>query len=239
MSSENPICFALDVSDYAQMRDLVQLLENDVGAFKVGLEAFIATRSVPASRRPIVFDLKLHDIPETVGRAVLAMRTAGDLGIRYATVHVQQRAALEAALRAAEVAGVTLLGVTVLTSMVEHDLEDLSIGQAFADGTIRAPSVATRVRQLAQFASTVGLRGFVCSPREVAELRRISPPETFLLVPGVRAEGGEQGDQARVGTPQQAVRDGANMIVVGRPIRDAADPVAAARAILASVKGAL
>lgn len=229
----NPICFALDGMNEAGASRYVELLEEHVGAFKVGLELFIRTRGLPKTSKPIVLDLKLHDIPETVSRAV----TAGcDLGAKFMTLHIQQRAALEAALSVAAPYGCTLLGVTVLTSMTEQDCVDLRFLGAWG-GPSMGPSCdpGRRAAALASFAYEVGLRGFVCSPQEVGALKNLCP-EAFFLVPGVRPAGSATGDQQRVGTPAQAVRDGANLIVVGRPIRDAADPVAAAKAILHEIQ---
>lgn len=226
---DNPICFALDVPFLADAQNLVDRLEPHVGAFKVGLELFIAAGNVPRSSKPIVLDLKLHDIPETVARAVKA---GGDRGVKYMTMHIQQRATIEAALKAAEPFGITLLGVTVLTSMTQQDLMDLE-QPSRCDPTYFEP--ADRARSLAEFAHGVGLRGFVCSPQEVGNLKS-ARPEGFFLVPGVRPAGSDVGDQKRVGTPAQAVKDGANLIVVGRPIRDAKDPVEAAKAILHEIQ---
>jgi len=242
MSSEtitNPICFALDLPTEDAAHQYIHLLEEHVGAFKVGLELFIACGQLPRTERterPIVLDLKLHDIPRTVARAIAA---AGDLGVKFVTMHIQQRATMEAAVRAAEPFGIRLLGVTVLTSMQGEDLEDLSMGPS--------TSVLARVGLLSGFAAALGLNDFVCSPREVAMLRR-GAPDRFLLVPGIRLSDPEllrlasagagvamPDDQQRIGTPKQAMADGASMIVVGSPIRDADDPVAAAKYILASI----
>jgi orotidine-5'-phosphate decarboxylase len=223
----NRLCFALDVPSMVEAQELATELEPHVGAFKVGLELFIARGMFPATCRPIVLDLKLHDIPETVERAVKA---AGDRGVKFVTMHVQQRATIEKAVRAAEPFGITLLGVTVLTSMAPVDLAQLNLGALIAN------PVAARVRALAMFGYACGLRGFVCSPQEVGELRQMVRDAT-LLVPGVRPPGVDAGDQKRTGTPEQAVQDGADIIVVGRPIRDAEDRVAAARSILASIQG--
>jgi orotidine-5'-phosphate decarboxylase len=245
MSSEtitNPICFALDLPSKDDADRYIHLLEDHVGAFKVGLELFIASGKLPTPQqtaRPIILDLKLHDIPRTVARAVAA---AGDLGVKFVTMHIQQRATMEAAARAAEPFGIRLLGVTVLTSMQGEDLEDLSMGPS--------TSVSARVGFLSGYAAALGVNDFVCSPREVATLRR-GAPDRFLLVPGIRpldtgtlrqasavlrAAGVVMpDDQQRIGTPKQAMADGASMIVVGSPIRDAFDPAAAAQSILASI----
>ncbi len=228
---DNPICFALDVDSYQRGLDLVSRLEDHVGAFKVGLEWYIRFGDVPKTKNPVVLDLKLHDIPETVERAVKA---GGDLGVKFMTLHIQQHETLERAVKAAEQYKMTLLGVTVLTSMVEKDLQDL--GQS--DFTLRmepSDAIGDRVQELAAFAWNCGLRGFVCSPNEVGTLHR-KYDDSFFLVPGVRPVGSASGDQKRTGTPKQTIQDGANFIVVGRPIRDAIDPVQAARDILNEVQ---
>lgn len=226
---KNAICFALDGMTRNRAAWFVDALEEHVGAFKVGLELFIRARWIPVTPRPIVLDLKLYDIPETVAGAV---RAAGDLGVKYATIHIQQRAALEAAVRAAEPFGITLLGVTVLTSMTADDFADLGFATWSA---LDDPS--SRVFNLATFAvRQCGLRGLVCSPREVGLLRGNLIERPFLLVPGVRSPGAATHYQARTGTPAQAVKDGADLIVVGRQIRDATNPVVEARRIAAEIE---
>lgn len=229
----NPICFALDFPTLGTASNFVDKhrLYHHVGAVKVGLELFISSgpRAVQVFTDtfalPVVLDLKLHDIPETVTRAVKA---GGDLGVKYMTMHIQQRKTMEEALKAAEPYGITLLGVTVLTSMTHLDFEELGLME---------PTVDRRVWHLACMAYSWGLRGFVCSPQEVGMLKRDVAPDAFFLVPGVRPSGSDIGDQKRVGTPGQAVKDGANLIVVGRPIRDAKDPTFAAENILKEVTG--
>lgn len=231
----NPICFALDVPNSLRADQYVGMLEDHVGAFKIGLELFMASRRLPETKRPIILDLKLHDIPETVARAV---KIGGDMGVKYMTLHVQQKETLERALRVAEPYGMTLLGVTVLTSMTGQDLLDLSLETySPTPNTYEANAVATRVGELAVFGHGCGLNGFVCSPNEVEMLRGMFP-DAFFLVPGIRPAGADVGDQKRVGTPAQAVKDGASLLVIGRPIRDANDPVASAKSILQEIQGA-
>lgn len=229
-----PICFALDVPNMLRAEQYVDMLEEHVGAFKVGLELFMVCRRLPETKRPIVLDLKLHDIPETVARAV---KNGGDMGVKFMTLHVQQRETLERAVRAAEPFGITLLGVTVLTSMVRQDLSDLRMVGTWGGSSLGPTSdPSERAVKLAEFGYECGLRGFVCSPQEVASLKAVAP-DAFFLVPGIRPAGADLGDQKRVGTPAQAMKDGANLLVIGRPIRDANDPVAAAKAIAAEVTG--
>jgi len=159
--------------------------------------------------------------------------------VKYMTIHIQQRAALEAAVKAAEPFGIQLLGVTLLTSMDEKDMEDLSYnttmqGEALRGFKLQDP-VGTVVRERVKHGVQCGLNGFVCSPKEVAALSSDYPG--FYLVPGVRPLGSDIGDQKRIGTPTQAVTDGANLIVIGRPIRNAKDPAKAVQQILAEIQG--
>ncbi len=222
MKPHERIIFALDVPSAQEATYFVDQLGGHVGAFKVGLELFIAEgpsvlRVCDTSR--VMLDLKLHDIPETVERAVT--RAANLPGVDYLTIHVQQKSTLS---RAAEVAtrfGLQLLGVTVLTSMTQYDLEDMR--HSFTD-----PSDMALYR--AQFAWGNGITGFVCSPHEVSRMRRTFP-KAIIVTPGIRPAGAAKADQRRTGTPAQAIQDGADYIVVGRPIRDAENPTAAADAI--------
>jgi len=170
------------------------------------------------------------------------VRAGGDLGATHMTLHVQQRRAIEAAVEAAAPYGIQLLGVTVLTSMEAEDL--IRLGYRLpSDGVPHNMLENDHLRRdvgevaiaRAKFGASCGLSGFVCSPQEVASLKA-DVPEGFFLVPGVRPAGSATGDQKRVGTPSQAVRDGASLIVVGRPIRDALDPVTAAQEILAETQ---
>jgi orotidine-5'-phosphate decarboxylase len=221
------LIFALDVPDLRTANTWFAKLTDHVGAFKIGLELFISVGPsvVYIGNAPIMLDLKLHDIPETVERAV---GQVGDLGVKFLTLHVQQRETMRRAVKMAEKTGLQLLGVTVLTSMTEADLADMR----YAD---LDPS--RRAVDLARMGWEEGLTGFVTSPKEVA-LIRAELPKSILVIPGIRPAGSELGDQKRVGTPAQAVADGADYLVVGRPIRDAADPVAAADAIAAEITGA-
>jgi orotidine-5'-phosphate decarboxylase len=226
------IALALDVSTEVEARALVEELAPHVGVIKIGLELFTAVGpsvlSLGARHGLDVFlDLKLHDIPETVERAVGA---ACDHGVRYLTVHASGgRAMLRRAVeRAAKSnAKTTILAVTVLTSLDDDDLRAIGVPAA----------ASAHVLALAKMAAAEGVRGFVCSPLEVRPMRAAFRDAT-IVVPGVRPSGGDAGDQRRVATPASAISDGADLIVVGRPIRDAADRVAAARAIASELAGA-
>ncbi len=228
------LIIALDVPDAASAAALVDRLEDTCQWFKVGLELFVAAG--PAVLEPLLkrghsvfLDLKFNDIPNTVAGAV---RSAAALGARMMTVHASGGPAMLAAARTA-LEGLAdppqLLAVTVLTSM--------DAAQVDAVGLKRSP--AEQVELLAQMGMEAGIRGFVCSPQEVASLRKITGPAGVLVIPGIRPAGATVGDQKRVATPAQALRLGASYLVVGRPITQATDPAEAADAILREMAGAL
>jgi orotidine-5'-phosphate decarboxylase len=226
-SARERLIVALDVPDASSAVQLVSRLEGACTCFKVGLELFVAAG--PAVLQPILargysifLDLKFHDIPNTVAGAV---RSAAQLGARMLTVHASGGPAMLAAAREA-LEGIVnppeLLAVTMLTSM--------DAGQMNAIGLGSSPS--QQVELLARMGLEAGIRGFVCSPQEVAALRRLAGPEAVLVVPGVRPAGSDAGDQKRIATPADTLRMGASYLVEGRPITQAADPAAAAEAIL-------
>jgi orotidine-5'-phosphate decarboxylase len=221
------IAFPLDVATAADARALAARIAPSIGVLKIGLELFVAAGPDVLSLglehdRPIFLDLKLHDIPETVERAVAA---AAAHGVRYLTVHAGGGPEMlrRAARRAETESGgkLTILAVTVLTSMSDDDLRAVGVS---ATAEVQVPA-------LAKLAWNEGVRGFVCSPLEVAALRQSLGPDAVLVVPGVRPAGSSAGDQKRIATPSAAIRAGANLLVIGRPIRDAVDPAAAANAI--------
>jgi orotidine-5'-phosphate decarboxylase len=228
------IVFALDYPTLQQAREGAERVKGDVGLLKVGLELFVkegppALALARACGLGLFADLKLCDIPETVDRAVAS---AAASGAKLLTVHASGGVAMlgRAVDRARrESADLTVVAVTVLTSLDQDDLRSQGI----------AGSVSDHVRRLARLAWNAGVRGFVCSPAEVSRLRHDFGSEAILVTPGVRPAGQDTHDQKRVATPAQAVRDGADYVVVGRPIRDAADPAAAARAIAAEIANAL
>lgn len=218
---------ALDAPSARAAGELVDRLEGTCEWFKVGLELFTASGpavvEMLAGRGLSVFlDLKFHDIPNTVAGAV---RSAAKLGVRMMNVHAAGGPEMLAAAKAA-LDGLTnppeLLAVTVLTSMDEAQFKATGIG--------RAP--AKHVELLARMGLKAGIRGFVCSTHEVATLRALTGPEGVLVVPGIRPAGAKAGDQKRLATPADALAEGASYLVVGRPITQAADPAAAAGAIL-------
>jgi orotidine-5'-phosphate decarboxylase len=225
---------ALDVPDATAAVALVKRLEGTCNWFKVGLELFVAAG--PAVLEPIIagghsvfLDLKLHDIPNTVAGAV---RSAASLGARMLTVHAAGGPAMLTAAREA-LTGLAnppeLLAVTVLTSM--------DSAQLGATGIKRSPG--EQVATLAKMALGTGVRGFVCSPQEVALMRGLTGPDGVLVIPGIRPAGAAFGDQKRVASPAEALRQGASYLVVGRPITQAADPAEAASLILSEMASTL
>jgi orotidine-5'-phosphate decarboxylase len=221
----NRLVFPLDVASRAEAEALVARTGQVPAWMKVGLELFCAAgpgivSDLVAAGARVMLDLKLHDIPETVARAA---QQVGRLGAGLLTVHAGGgRAMLAGAVEAARATGATrILAVTVLTSLDERDLVDIGAVGPAADLVLRR----------AQLAIDAGCDGVVASPHEAAAVRAIAPPGFLIVTPGVRPAGAEAGDQKRVTTPAAARRAGADLLVVGRPIRDAADPAAAARAI--------
>jgi len=227
MQPQDRICSALDFASWAAAEPFARRIAPHVGMLKVGLELFTAegpaaVRAAAAFGRPVFLDLKLHDIPATVeGAAASAAAT----GAALLTVHAAGGPEM---VRAAVRGGggrLRVLAVTVLTSLDAAALERIGLS---------GPPEAAVVR-LARLAVEAGAGGLVCSPHEVAAVRAAVGPGPLLVVPGVRPAGAAKGDQARVATPAEAVGAGADVIVVGRPLRDAPDPVAAARAIAAGL----
>ncbi|MGO8934340.1 MAG: orotidine-5'-phosphate decarboxylase [Terracidiphilus sp.] len=225
---------ALDVPSAAASLELVNRLEGTCHWFKVGMELF--TAAGPAVLQPLVarghsvfLDLKFHDIPNTVAGAV---RSAATLGVRMVNVHAAGGPAMLAAAKAA-LDGTPnppeLLAVTVLTSM--------DVAALKASGLDRSP--AHQVELLAKMCLEAGIRGFVCSSREVAALRALTGPAGILVVPGIRPAGANSADQKRIATPADAIRNGASYLVVGRPITQAANPAQAAQAVLEQMAEAM
>jgi orotidine-5'-phosphate decarboxylase len=232
VNNHNPIIAALDVPDAASALELAEQLAPVVGAFKIGKELFVAegpdiVRRVRDTGAAVFLDLKFHDIPNTVAKAVAS---AARLNVQMLTVHASGGTEmLRAAQAAAEESENTplILGVTVLTSMNETDLTEIGIQK----------KPAQQVQHLATLATAAGLKGLVCSPKEITPLRAILPPETQLITPGIRPAGTDTGDQKRVLTPPQAIEAGASWLVIGRPICAAEKPRAAAETILDSLAG--
>lgn len=215
-----PIFVAIDAPDLARAIDIAEAVRNHAAGVKLGLEFFSAqgpegVRRIAALGLPIFLDLKLHDIPNTVGKAVEAL---APLRPAILTVHAAGGRAMLAAAREAAPAGTKVVAVTLLTSLDQRDLAAAGI----------AGSPAEQVARLAGLARDSGVDGIVCSGAEVASARA-AWPGGFLVVPGVRPAGADLADQKRVVTPAQALEGGASVLVIGRPITGASDP---ARAIM-------
>ena len=229
MAPRDHLVVALDVPDLSRARGLIAALAGDVSVFKVGLELFTAAgpdaiRAVHDAGAACFLDLKLHDIPATVARAVDA---AERLRVRYLTVHASNGPRCLAEARA-HAGSVRLLAVTVLTSMDGAELAAIGM-----PGT-----AAQSVARLSRVAAEAGIDGLVCSAEECSALRAELGHDVLLVVPGIRPAGAAIGDQKRVATPARAIAHGADLLVVGRPIRDASDPAAAARAVIAEIAAA-
>ena len=218
---------ALDVSSTAEVVRAVDRLGDTVSFYKIGLELFSAegpdvVRAVKGRGKKVFLDLKLHDIPRTVERAVKAGAASG---VDLMTLHAAGGKAMVFAAKDAALAcgagAPKLLAVTMLTSLDASDLADLGVTR----------NMTAQVEALGRLACMNGADGIVCSPKEVARMRTVLGPGALLVTPGVRPAGAAVGDQKRVATPAQAVWDGSTHLVVGRPILEAADPCAAARAI--------
>jgi orotidine-5'-phosphate decarboxylase len=221
------ICTALDFPTWAAAEPFARAIATAVGMLKVGLELFVAegppvVRAAASLGRPVFLDLKLHDIPNTVEGAA---RSAAASGASLLTVHAAGGPAMVRAAVKGAGGKLRVLAVTVLTSLDEAALGEIGLA---------GPPEAAVVR-LARLAVGAGAGGLVCSPHEVRAVRAAVGPGPLLVVPGVRPPGAEKGDQARVATPAEAVAAGADVIVLGRPLRDAKDPAAAAREIAATL----
>ena len=218
----NRIVVALDYPDVDEARAMAERLLDDVAGFKVGLELVSgsgpgAITTVADLGKPVFADLKLHDIPNTVRGAATRIAAAG---ARWVTVHAAGgREMMEAAVTG--MGGTGVLAVTVLTSFAEHDLESIGVRSGLENQVIG----------LAELAVEAGVEGLVCAPGDVAAIRAKGIAST-VFTPGIRLEGSTgKDDQKRVGTPVSAVASGADYLVIGRPITDASDPLAAAHAI--------
>ena len=235
LAVKNPIIAALDVPNAEEALKLAEAIAPAVGAFKIGKELFVSAgpdivKRVRDTGAAVFLDLKFHDIPNTVAKAVAS---AVRLDVQMLTVHTcggstMLERALEGANEAATETGNAaplILGVTVLTSMDENDLNEVGVPRQPGD----------QVTHLAQLATKTGLKGLVCSPMEIAPLREVLPSEMQLVTPGIRPVGSDTGDQKRVMTPADAIGAGANWLVIGRPIYGADNPRAAAEGISESL----
>lgn len=232
---DNPIILALDVPSASQALELARETGPVLGAVKIGSELFTSAgpeivRAIRATGTKVFLDLKFHDIPNTVSKAVAA---AVALDVQMLTIHTSGgaemiRAAEESAQSSAARAGrpaPLVLGVTVLTSLDSNAIAEVGFQS----------NVGYQVERLAKLAASSGLRGLVCSPLEVADLRGFLPRELQLVTPGIRLADSAADDQKRTLTPKEALAAGANWLVIGRPIYDAASPRRAAEQILQSL----
>jgi orotidine-5'-phosphate decarboxylase len=232
---QNPIIVALDVPDADAALKLAREVAPAVGAFKIGSELFTASgpdivRRIRDTGAAVFLDLKFHDIPNTVAKAVAS---ATRLDVQMITIHTgggseMMRAAEQSAQQTAQQAGRAaplVLGVTVLTSMDGTALSEIGC----------ETNVGKQVERLATLAVKSGLRGLVCSPLEIAALRQILPAQVQLVIPGIRTGAEKADDQKRTLSPRQALDAGASWLVIGRPIYAAENPRAAAEAILKSL----
>ncbi len=233
------LIFPLDVASLSEVDRYVDLLVDEVGLFKVGKQLFVhagpdVVRRIQAKGGAVFLDLKFHDIPRTVA---LAATEAARLEVKMLTLHASggaqmmqhAQSAVRKVCRSEHLAQPTLLAVTVLTSLNRDDLKQTGVGAA----------VATQVVRLAKLAQQAGISGLVASPHEITALRRACGKKLTLVIPGVRSQGDATDDQKRVLTPSQAMRAGADYIVVGKPIRDAQDPRQAARRIVEEMEDGL
>jgi orotidine-5'-phosphate decarboxylase len=231
----NPIIVALDVPTADHALKLAQTVAPSVGAFKIGKELFTSAgpeivRRIRDTGASVFLDLKFHDIPNTVAKAV---ESAVRLDVQMLTLHTSggsammmtaEKAAQQIAMQSGKNAPL-ILGVTVLTSMDAADLAEIGV----------TATPAQQVERLAALAARSGLRGLVCSPLEIAALRKILPDHMQLVTPGIRPADSKADDQKRTLTPKEAMDAGASWLVIGRPIYAAENPRAAAEKILASL----
>jgi orotidine-5'-phosphate decarboxylase len=227
MPAHNPLIVALDFESAGKAAELVSRLGDSVSFYKVGLELYAAAgmdfvRELRREGKDVFLDLKFYDIGETVKRATAQ---AAASGARFLTVH-GSRAVMRAAVEGRGTSELKLLAVTVLTSFDQEDLADLGYSCPVAE------LVALRVRK----AMEAGMDGLVCSPLEIAAVREIAGTGAILVTPGVRSAGAGKGDQKRTATPAEAIRDGADYLVIGRQVTRSGDPCGEAARILEEIR---
>lgn len=225
----NPIIVALDLESASEASALVARLGDRVDFYKIGMELYAAAgmafaRELRAQGKNVFLDMKFYDIPETVRRAVCQVARAE---LQFLTVHGSD-AVMRAAVEGRGAARLKLLAVTVLTSFDRHDITDLGYPCEVSD------LVDLRVRK----AQKLGVEGIVASPLDAARVRGIAGPEAILVTPGVRSGGADKADQKRVATPAEAIRDGADYVVMGRQITRATDPGGEVERVLEEIAGA-
>jgi orotidine-5'-phosphate decarboxylase len=221
MQPRDRLVIALDVSTRDDVLRLVDQLHDAAGVFKIGLQAFTSlgpsiVREVVSRDERVFLDLKIHDIPNTASHAISEVAS---LGASITTVHASGG---EAMLRACAHDALLVLGVTILTSLDSTELQRIGFAGSVIENAVR----------LAQLAQRSGLRGVVASPHEIAPIRAACGGELTILTPGIRPAGSDAGDQRRTMTPREAIAAGADYIVIGRPITNAADPRSAAMRVI-------
>jgi orotidine-5'-phosphate decarboxylase len=231
IAPKDRLIVALDFPEVEPTAALVRRLGSDVSFYKVGLELVLAggldlARRLRDAGKQVFLDMKLLDIENTVERAA---RAAAATGASFLTVHATDSKTVRAAVAGSAGTSLRILGVTVLTNLDAGDLSEQGIAEAPADLVVRR----------ARLACAAGCEGVVASGLEAAALRRTLGAGVAIVTPGIRAPGGAAGDQARIATPQSAVAAGADYLVVGRPITQAADPAAAAQAFVRDIEKAL
>ncbi len=232
------IVFPLDLPDYDKAMSYVEALKDHIGLFKVGLELFISQgpdilKSIrEAGGAGIFLDLKLHDIPVTVQRAFMAASVHGP---EFVTVHCDEGEEILRGVAENNPSGTKILAITVLTSLDQEKLRALGYRDEYAN------HIAALVLQKARIAKAAGCHGVVCSGLEVAAIKRELGPELIAVTPGIRPAWSivDQDDQKRIVTPADAVRNGSDYVVIGRPIRDAKDPADAAKRVGEEIAEAL
>lgn len=227
--ARNRMIVALDLPDVAAAQAMIAVLGDSVSFYKIGYQLAYAgglplIGELASAGKQVFVDLKLHDIGNTVAAGV---RSIARSGATFLTVHAYPQT-MKAAADARGDSGLKILGVTVLTSYDEADLAEAGYAMGVSDLVVR------RARQ----AQAIGIDGIVCSPEEAAHLRGIVGRDMSLVTPGIRPAGSAVGDQKRIMTPARAIAGGADYLVIGRPIMEAADPKAAADAIVAEIAAA-
>jgi orotidine-5'-phosphate decarboxylase len=228
--AKDKLIVALDLPSYDEARALVDRLGDTISFYKIGLELLFSdglslARELKRDGKRVFLDLKFLDIGNTMQRAVAS---AANLGVDFITIHGHDTKSLKAAVRGRANSNLKLLAVTVLTSLDQSDLDEQGI----------AATPGELVLSRARLAQNAGIDGVIASGQEAAAVRAKAGPEFLIVTPGIRLPGGETGDQARITTPEEALRDGADHLVVGRPINAAKDPKAAAEAFLSRISEA-
>ncbi len=226
MNADSKIIVALDFQSVAQAEAMVDILGDSVSFYKIGMELTYAgglplVKALVAQGKKVFLDLKLHDIPHTVE---MATARVADLGATFLTVHAYPQT-MEAAHKGREGTNTQILGVTVMTSMDNTDLANAGYALTVSDLVIK------RAKQ----AKNIGIDGLICSATDIANIRNSIGQALRIVTPGIRPAGSDIGDQKRIMTPAKAINAGADYLVIGRPITNAANPREAAEAIIAEI----